>query len=60
MNLTIWTGIREYVSAEIKLAHARRDLHAATTDEEIAECAAKVRTLEEASTAMETLVRESL
>lgn len=63
MNLTLWTGIREYIDAEIKLAFARQDLafaSAAGNDEDVRRAAERVRGLENQSTRMETSVREAL
>ena len=56
MNLSMWTTIREYIAAEVRLGIARhqRDVHgeAGTADE--------IAGLEEQSTRMETEVRRLL
>lgn len=69
MNLPQWTAIREYVAAEINLAHARMRMlelrSRLNTNErglgpQIAELSQLIKALEEQSTRMETAVRESL
>jgi hypothetical protein len=65
MNLTVWTGIREYVAAEIRLSLARYQLfllhdQAIRHNQSADELRAEIATLEEQSTRMETSVREAL
>lgn len=63
MNLTIWTGIREYIAAEIRLASLRRDYSeasAAQDESEMARIAREIGGAEAQSTRMETSVREAL
>jgi hypothetical protein len=63
MNLTIWTGIREYVAAEIRLALLRRDYSAASVlvdESEMARIAREIGDAEAQSTRMETSVRKAL
>lgn len=48
MNLSMWTAMREYIAAEVRLGIAR---HACASPESIS-------ALEEQSTRMETAVRE--
>lgn len=63
MNLTIWTGIREYIAAEIALERARSTYSAASAlgDEGVmAEAAREVARCQEQSTRMEKSVREAL
>lgn len=57
MNLSLWTSIREYVDAEIKLAIARYDYHVHAMTPKRGE---QIAALEEQSTRMETAVREML
>lgn len=58
MNLTVWTGIREYIAAEVRLAllRHRRD-HCSLIHQPRA---AEIADAEEQSTRMETSVREAL
>lgn len=64
MNLTAWTGIREYIAAEIALALARRDEKERGGDTQDFATGLRlwdrIHQLEEQVTRMETSVREAL
>jgi len=58
MNLPLWSAIREYIDAEIKLAFAR--YHADLTGYRTKSESQRIEALEAQSTRMETAVREML
>jgi hypothetical protein len=64
MNLTVWTGIREYIDAEIKLAFAVQSLAnkiaLGASPPEVHKAEKKVEELRLQSSRMETSIREAL